>query len=157
MRRTLNDTPRKIRIVIDNFTEHAGVVFDDSRWSAGASIDGVIATYEVSGTSPADVLAKIRVALEQYGDLDDPIMPVPEKDKELLLKMLAGIMSTWGGPADIPDWRENEYIRGQLELVIETCRVVTDEEWERGDGDIEQQKDRITDWLRAKVWDRQPI
>jgi len=152
MKRTLNDTPRKVRIVIDNFTVPAGVQFPGTPWSAGASIDGIIEAVEVSGTSPADVLAKIRVALEGTGELDDPTVPVPEKDKVILLKMLEGIYSTWGTSADIPDWRDNEYLRGQVELVMETCRVVTDEEWAEGDADGEMLKDRIVDWLKAAVF-----
>jgi hypothetical protein len=147
MKRTLSNTGRKVRIVIDNFHNEA---FD--AWSAGASVDGVIVTYEVSGTSPTDVLAKISVALERGGDLDDALVPVPEQDKAQLLVMLKAIFETWGHASDIPDWRDNEYLRGQLELVIEMCRVVTDEEYGRGDGDIDQQRDRITDWLKARVW-----
>jgi len=150
MKRTLNDTARRVRIVVDNYT-----TADDPQgnvWSAGASIDSKVVTYERMASSPQDVFVKMRVALEESGDLDDPVLPVPEKDYELLCTLLRNIASTWGDPRDVPDWRENEYLRGQLELVIETCRVVTDEEYERGDGDIDQQRDRITTWIEQEVW-----
>jgi hypothetical protein len=150
--RTLNDTSRKVRIVIDNFTR-TEAENDGYNWSAGASIDGTIVTFEVYDLNPDAVLAKLRVALEHSGELDDLPVPVPEKDKAALFVLLRGILATWGEPSDLPDWRENEYIRGQLELITETCRVVTDEEWERGDGDLDLQRDRITDWIKARVWE----
>jgi hypothetical protein len=149
MKRTLNDTARRVRIVISNneqMADHPDI------WSAGASIDGTIISYEVSGSSAQDVLAKMRIALEHGGELDDLPVPVPEKDKAVLLLLLQGIFSTWGTPADIPNWRENEYLRGQLELVIETCRVVTDQEWETGDAEGDMIRDRITDWITRQVW-----
>jgi hypothetical protein len=152
MDRTLNDTSRKVRIVIDNFT-----VGEDPlgyTWSAGASIDSTIVTFEVTGINAQDALGKLRVALDHSGELNDPLIPVPEKDKAVLFVLLRGILSTWGEPNDLPDWRTNEYIRGQLELITETCRVVTDEEWERGDGDLDLQRDRITDWIKARVWEQ---
>jgi hypothetical protein len=152
MKRTLKDTERKVRIVIDNYTIPVEINFEDQRWSAGVSIDGEILGHEVSGTTAHDVLSKLRVALEAGDRLNDPVMPVPEKDYELLCSLLRNIASTWGDPRDVPDWRENEYIRGQLELVTETCRVLTDEEWERGDVDMDTMRDRITTWIEAEVW-----
>jgi hypothetical protein len=151
MKRTLKDTERKVRIIIDNFSETTAEGFLQ-RWSAGAAIDGTIVTYEVMGATAEEAFQRISVALEHGGDLDDPLFPIPEKDKEPLLAMLRAIFDTWGHSSDIPDWRENEYIRGQLELVIEMYRVISDEEWERGDSDIDSERDRITDWLKAQVW-----
>jgi hypothetical protein len=144
MKRTLKQTGRQVRIVIDNYTEATG-------WSAGASIDGTIAPFEVVAERPALAFRQLVERLEASDLLDDRAVPVPEKDKALLLNLLAGISETWGHDK-VPDWRENEYIRGQLELVIETCRVVTDEEWDEGNADSEVLHDRVTDWINQGVW-----
>jgi hypothetical protein len=154
MKRTLKDTDRNVKFVIDNQDREA-VWADggDNPWTANVYVDGDLVLTEAQlGTTPADAFAKIVVEIEKSGELNDLPVPVPEKDKDLLLTLLENIGATWGSPADVPDWRENEYIRGQLELVIETCRVVTDDEFERGDGDIDQQRDRITTWIEQEVW-----
>lgn len=144
MNRTLIDTERKVRIVIDH-SAHDG-------WSAVAAVDDTLGFERILGTSARDVLIKMQVLLEESGTLDDRPVPIPEQDYELVCTMLRGIAATWDEPRHIPSWRTNEYIRGQIELVIETCRVVNDDEYERVDVDTDRQRDRITDWLRAEVW-----
>lgn len=155
MKRTLQNTDRNVKFVIDN-QDRAAVWADggDNPWTANVYVDGDLVLTEAElGRTPQDAFAKIVVEIEKSNELNDLPVPVPEKDRELLLHLLEAIGMTWGDPSDVPDWRENEYLRGQLELVIEMCRVVTDEEWERGDGDTEQQLDRITTWIEAKVWE----
>jgi len=154
MKRTLQDTDRNVKIVVDN-QDRAEVWTSggDNPWTANVYVDGDLVLTEAElGHDPADAFAKIVLAIEKSGELNDLPMPVPEKDKELLLRMLEAIAGTWGSGTEFPDWRENEYARGQLELVTEMCRVVTDEEWERGDGDIEAQRDRISTWIEQEVW-----
>lgn len=81
------------------------------------------------------------------------IPPIPEKDGDLVRLLLKGIVATWGARGeDFPGWRDTEYARGQLELVIEVARVITDEEYAEGAGDIDEQRDRITHWIRTEAW-----
>jgi hypothetical protein len=154
MKRTLKDTDRNVKFVIDNQDRAEVWASGDSRpWTANVYVDGDLVLTEAElGATPAEAFAKIVVEIEKTTELNDLPVPVPEKDKDLLLMLLEKIGDTWGHPSDVPDWRENEYLRGQLELVIEMCRVVTDEEYERGDGDIDQQRDRITTWIEQEVW-----
>jgi hypothetical protein len=58
-----------------------------------------------------------------------------------LLRAAAGL---WSGDV-MPDWRENEYSRGQVELLMDTVRVFAGEE----DLDGEAVKDRILGLVRA--------
>jgi hypothetical protein len=157
MKRTLMNTDRTVKIVVDNqdrrdVWEHGAVEV----WTANVYIDGseesVDGGLPVFAATAHEAFRRAATELEKTTELWDLPVPVPAKDYELLCSLLRGIASTWGHPADIPDWRENEYIRGQLELVIETCRVVTDEEFQDGTGDSEMLRDRITTWLEAEVW-----
>jgi hypothetical protein len=158
MKRTLKNTDRTVKIVVDNEDRHD--IWADNRsdiWTANVYIDGSFESVEMDGlpafaNNPTFAFTLATQAIEKSDELNDLPVPVPEKDYELLCSLMRGIASTWGHPADIPDWRENEYIRGQLELVIETCRVVTDEEFADGTGDSEMLRDRITTWLEAEVW-----
>lgn len=143
MKRTLSNTERKVRIVLDHSSRDG--------WSAVAAVDDTLGFDRLRGVSAQDALAKMRVLIEDSGSLDDRPVPLPEKDYDLLCSLLRGIAETWG-TTNLPNWREDEYLRGQLELVIETCRVVTDEEYERGDVDTGMQRDRITDWIQQEVW-----
>lgn len=147
MKRTLKETERLVRIVIDNTTEATG-------WSAGASVDGTIVPFEVVAEHPALAFRQIVEWLEASDFLDDRPVPIPEKDRDLVRSLLKGIAGTWdeSHPENFPDWRDNEYARGQVELVIETCRVVTDREYDEGNVDGEVLHDRVMQWVRTGAW-----
>lgn len=149
MKRTLTDTERNVRIVIDNFSNPRTSA---DRWSATVGIDGTYKDSGIFGTSAEDALAKLRVKLEEGEALDDRPVALPEKDRELLSTMLRGIARTWGFPREIPNWRQNDFIRGQIQLVIETCRILTDDEVSRGDGDMEMMSDRVATWIETEAW-----
>lgn len=155
MKRTLADTNRTVQIAIDNQDREAvWATGSDAVWTANVHIDGSPepAVTPAFDLTPFGAYTKIVDALRVTDLLDDLPMPVPEEDRELLLTMLKGIARTWSTPADVPDWRTNDYIRGQLELVIETCRVATPQEFEDGNGDMDDYRDRITTWIQQEVW-----
>lgn len=150
MKRTLKDTNRTVQIIIDNRDRQQ--VWDDGTlniWTATATIDGEGWYSSENGPTPDKAFALLATELDKSGDLNDLPIPVPEQDKELLLTLMRAIIQTWETAAEIPDWRTNEYIRGQLELILETCRVVADDE-EDVDGEV--LRDRIITWLEAGVW-----
>lgn len=155
MKRTLKDTNRTVVITIDNRDrEELWASGEVQIWTSIATIDGEIWPGEAEfGITPDKAFARMAEALDKSGDLDDLPIPVPERDYELLCSLLRGIASTWDQPADVPDWRTNDYLRGQLELVIETCRVLTDKEYDEGSGvDGEVLRDRITTWITSEAW-----
>lgn len=147
MRRPLNDTRRTVRITIDN--QDRADIFADGRtdiWTANAYIDGdpEPACDPGFADNAGNAFVLVRDALERGGHLDDPLLPVP--DDETLRLLIHQAADSWSGD-EMPDWRDNEYARGQVELIWNTCNVRTPDEDEL---EGEDAKDRITDWIRAE-------
>jgi hypothetical protein len=139
MRRTLNDTPRAVVITIDNQDRE-----DHAAWTARVTVDDEEVIDATIGNTPSNALSILTQALEQSGDLDDQPDPMPED--AVLRDLVRGIADSWSG-SDLPDWRENEYLRGQLELVMNTRRVRVPDD-EDDDLDSEVLMDRIWTWVR---------
>lgn len=56
--------------------------------------------------------------------------------------LITAAFNLWG--EELPDWRENEYARGQIELLMDTIRVATDGELADGETwEAEEIKDRL--------------
>jgi len=154
MKRTLKDTTRTVVITIDNADREA--VWGDGGtdvWTANVTVDGEDVLPEAElGIIPDMALRLLTEKLNESGKLNDLPEPVPERDKPLLLTLLKNIAATWGEGTDVPDWRDNEYLRGQLELVLETCRVITEQEYADRDWEGDELRDRVTTWIQTEVW-----
>lgn len=75
------------------------------------------------------------------GEAPPPAPPIP--DTPGLRELLDRVAETWDGD-EMPNWRGNEYARGQVELIYETVSVRVD-----GEDEIESEegKDRIWRWV----------
>jgi hypothetical protein len=147
MKRTLKDTDRTVEIILHNRDrQEVWDMGDLDVWMAHASIDGETwAGAGATGPTPDTVFALIAQALHKSGDLDD--LPAPMPDNPMLRALLIAAADSWAG-GDLPDWREEEYLRGQIEMIWNTCNVRTPDEDEI-DGDAA--KDRIWTWIKKEM------
>lgn len=148
MNRTLNTTARRVIITLENDRQEAT---DELFWSATATVDGepAIGDPPMLGKTVDQAFRLVAESLDRNHDgvLND--LPVRMPDNDVLRALVAATADSWEGAGEaLPDWRVNEYMRGQIELIWNTCnvRLSLDEELEGEDA-----KDRIWVWIREEV------